>query len=86
MALMRANIDKRTLAGLTTLDNATFAHGLGGTPDAVFVRWIVSQASNTSWYGANVVYNASNVTINNPGNATSPNMEVCTVRFHSIIQ
>jgi hypothetical protein len=86
MALMRAQIDKRTLAGLTTLDNVTFAHGLGGTPDAVIIRWIVSNATATSWYGANAVIDATNVTINNPGNATSPNMEVCTIRFHSIIQ
>ncbi len=86
MALMRASIDKRTLAGLTTLDNVTFAHGLGGTPDAVFVRYIATLATSTSWFGANAVANATNVTINNPGNATGPDMEVCAIRFHSIIQ
>lgn len=86
MALMRANIDKRTLAGLTTLDNVTFAHGLGGVPDAVFVRYIATVATATSWWGANAVVDGTNVTLNNPGNATSMNMEVCTLRFHSLIQ
>ena len=86
MALMRVNIDKRTIAGLTTLDNATFAHGLGGVPDAVFVRYIATLGTSTSWFNANAVIDAINVTINNPGNATSPDMEVCTIRFHSIIQ
>jgi len=86
MALMRALIDKRTLTGLSTLDNFTYAHGLGGIPDAVFIRYIATLGTSTSWFNANAVIDATNITINNPGNATSPNMEVCAVLFHSIIQ
>ncbi len=86
MALMRVLIDKRTLAGLTTLDNVTYAHGLGGVPDAVFIRYIVSGATASNWFGANVVVNATNVTINNPGDVTMLNFEAVAIRFHSIIQ
>lgn len=89
MALMGVNIDKRTLACPTTLDVATFAHGLGGLPHAVFVRHIATIATSataTHWYNINAVYDATNVTLQNEGTITGPNIEVCTVRFHSIIQ
>lgn len=86
MALMRAYIDKRTLAALTTLDVATYAHGVGATPHAVFVRFIGTIATSTNWWGAIASVDVSNVTIQNPGDATGPAMEVCALRFHSIVQ
>lgn len=89
MALLGTRIDKRTLACPTTLDVATFAHALGGTPDAVYVRHIATiatAATVTQWYNINAAYDATNVTLQNEGNITGPNIEVCTVRFHSIIQ
>lgn len=86
MALMRVNIDKRTNAGLTTLDVLTYAHGLGGVPDAVYLRYINTINTAAGWSGLNAVFDATNVTIRNAGNATSPNFEACALRFHSLIQ
>lgn len=86
MALMRYYIDKRTLAALTSLDVATFAHGLNGMPDAVFVRYVATQATATNWIQVQAVYDATNVTLQNIGDGTTPALEVCTLRFHSMVQ
>jgi len=86
MALMRYYIDKRTIAGLTTLQTATYAHGLPWAPNAKFIRYINTANTSTSWFGINAVCDATNVTLQNPGNATSPDFEVAAVCFHSIIQ
>lgn len=86
MALMRAEIDKRTLAGLASQGTVQYAHGLRGIPDAVFIRFITAATATTLWVGKRAVVDATNVTIDNDGGAAGPNMEVCTVRFHSVIQ
>jgi hypothetical protein len=86
MALMRVEIDKRTIAGLTSLDVATFAHGLLGAPHAVLVRFVLTVGAATSWYSINAQANATNVTLQNIGNTPSNDFEVCTLRYHSLIQ
>lgn len=86
MVLMRVQIDKRTIAGIGSLGTATYAHGLGGVPDGVLIRYIASNGSSTSWYDINAVVDATNVSLRNPGNAGGPNFEVCTLRYHSLIQ
>jgi len=86
MALMRVNIEKRTQAALTANQTATFAHGLAGAPDAVHIRFVATLASTTNWIGVNAVVDATNVTLQNGGATTSPAMEICAVRYHSLIQ
>ena len=88
MALMRVLIDKRTQAGLTTDESVAFAHGLGGVPDSVAIRYIATLASNTDWGvgGVDAPVNATNVTLRNSGFTTVPDMEIVTMRMHSLIQ
>ncbi len=91
MALLRAYIDQRTFAGQTTGQTNTFLHGLPGTPHHAFVRFVASltngsTAATSDWWAGFAVFNATGVTISNPGNVTGPNMEVTTILFHSIIQ
>ncbi len=81
--------DKRTLAAMNaasaTNDFATFPHGLGKTPDAVFIRWNQTFATAAAVAQLAVLFDASNVSLRNIGSVASPTMEVCTIVFHSII-
>lgn len=88
MALMRVNIEKRTNTGLTSANNLTFAHGLGGEPDIVRIRFIatLAVANATDWYGMAIPVDATNVTVINHGSTTCPNFEVVAMRLHSLIQ
>jgi len=86
MALMRVNIEKRTIAGLAAEGTVTFAHGLGATPDVVHIRHIATLASSVSWINIAAPVDATNVTLQNFGRTTSPDMEVIAMRFHSLIQ
>lgn len=88
MALMRVQIDKRTIAGLASGGTATYAHGLGAAPDAVLIRFIatLAAAGATQWIGIAVPVNATNITLQNCGSIASGDMEVCAIRFHTIIQ
>lgn len=87
MALMGVKIDKRVIAtGITFGANVSYAHGLGAAPDAVLIRYRETIAPGTSWYGIVAAYDTANVTLQNMGNSISPTLEVCAVRFHSIIQ
>ena len=86
MTLMRYEIDKRTNAGLTSLDILTFAHGLAGTPDSVFIRYVATIVTAANHFNIQAVYDATNVTLQNVGDAASPVFEACTLRFHSLIQ
>jgi hypothetical protein len=86
MALMRVQIDRRTLAGLAADGTATYAHGLGGVPDTVQVRFIVATAVSALYRHVVAVIDATNVTINNAGGAACQDMEICAIRFHSMIQ
>lgn len=87
MALMRVNVDKRTIASIASGGTATYAHGLGGIPDAVPIRFIATLASTTAWIGGiTALVDATNVSIQNCGCAASGDIEVCAMRFHSLIQ
>lgn len=86
MALLRAYVDKRTLTELTRQDAVTFAHGLPGTPDTVDIRFLASKASTSRFIGICAVANATNITIQNAGGTTCPNMEVVSMVMHSMIQ
>ncbi len=77
--------DKRTLAGLTSGNTATYPHGLGKTPDMVNVRFISTLATNTNMPLMCPLADGSNVTVQNCGATTSPAMEVTTSVFHSLV-
>jgi hypothetical protein len=85
MALMRREIDKRTLAGLASQGTATFAHGLAGVPDAVVIRKVDATAT-LNWNLIRAIIDGTNVTLQNCGSGAGADMEVCTMRFHSLIQ
>ena len=86
MALMRAEIDKRTIGGLASGGTATYAHGLRGAPDAVLIRYVATQASATGWIGIAAPVDGTNVSLQNCGRANSGDIEVIAMRFHSLIQ
>jgi hypothetical protein len=77
--------DKRTLAGLTSGAAATYPHGLGKIPDEVKVRFIATLATNTNWFQVVPIVDINNVTLQNVGATTSPNMEVVASVLHTII-
>lgn len=86
MALMRVQIDKRTIAGIASNANTTYAHGLPTTPDAVRVRFQVDVTATHAWVNIRAVVDATNITLYNCGIGASEDMEVCAVAFHSLIQ
>lgn len=87
MALLGSFIDSRTNAGLTTDNSVTFAHGLPASPDFCVVQYISNIATSTNAAGPLAAYSdATNVTVINNGNTTSPDFRVVTVAAHSIIR
>ena len=86
MALMGVNIDKRVLPGINAGIQATYAHGLPTTPDAVLIRYAVVLAANASVLPfPSQIVDATGVSISNYGTGSTPNMEVCAIRFHSLM-
>ncbi len=86
MALMGVNIDKRTLPGINAGIQVSYAHGLPTTPDAVLVRFAVALAANASVLPfLSQIVNATGVSISNYGTGSTPNMEICAIRFHSFM-
>jgi hypothetical protein len=87
MALLGPMIDKRTLAGLISNTSATFTHGLGGVPNSVAIRYIVALASSTNFSvgGVDSPVDVTGVTLRNSGFTTVPDMEIVTMRVHSLI-
>jgi hypothetical protein len=83
---MNVNIDKRTIANIASGGNATYAHGLPGTPDTVDIRFVATIAVTTNWIRINARVDPVNVTLYNDGTAGSGVMEVCAMQFHSLIQ
>ena len=77
--------DKRTLVGIGPGLMTTYAHGLPAAPDAIHIRIIQASASISSMPLLFTPVDNSNVTISNIGTGSSPNLEVCAVRFHSIV-
>ncbi len=85
MALLGAFVDSRTLAGLTTGDNITYAHGLPATPDLVHVHENTT-TNNTSCLKLAVAQDATNVTIYNHAEATSATLEAVAIVFHTVVE
>ena len=86
MALMGVNIDKRTLPGINAGIQSTYAHGLPTTPDAVLVRFAVALAATNSLIPfLSQIVDATGVSISNYGTGSTPNMEICAIRFHSFM-
>ena len=77
--------DKRTLAGIGPGLMATYAHGLPSAPDAIHIRIIQASATISTLPVLFTPIDNSNVTISNIGTGSSPNIEVCAVKFHSIV-
>lgn len=77
--------DKRTLVGIGAGRMTTYAHGLPAAPDAVHIRIIQSSATISIIPILFIPVDNNNVTISNIGSGSTPNLEVCAVRFHSIV-
>ncbi len=85
MALLKAFVDSRTLAGLTTGDNITYAHGLPASPDLVWAHENTT-TNNTSCLKLAIASDATNVTIYNHGEATSATLEAVALVYHTVIK
>lgn len=83
MSLLGSFIDSRTLAGLTTADNITYAHGLPAAPDLVVVQENTT-TNNTSNLKFGIKSDATNVSITNYGEGTSATLKAVAIVFHSI--
>jgi hypothetical protein len=82
--------DFRTRAGLTTDEQASFAHGLGATPDYVVIEFSGTNFISTAPYSVLAQKDATGVTLRAvlpAGAATliTPNMTVATIVAHSIV-
>ena len=87
MALLSHYIDSRTNAGLTTDNSLTFAHGLPADPDFCGIQYIANIATSTNGPGPLAAYSdATNVTVINNGNTTSPSFRVVSISFHSMVR
>jgi len=86
MTLMRALVDKRFQAALAGNASIVFAHGLGGTPDTVDIRFTTNIPTTSGFVGITAPVDGTNVTIQNCGASPSPDMEIVSMRFHTIIQ
>lgn len=83
MALLGTLIDSRTLAGLTTADTVTYAHGLPAAPDCIIVQENTT-TNNTSNLKFSIKSDATNVSIWNYGEGTSATLRAVALVFHSI--
>lgn len=87
MALLSHYIDSRTNAGLTTDNSLTFAHGLPSEPDWCTIQYTSNIATSTNGPGPLAcLTDATNVTVINNGNTTSPTFRVVSIVAHSIIR
>lgn len=86
MALLGTYTDYRTIAGLTNGQSTSFAHGVGADPNAVIINFIATVATSNTVAMLSALHDATNITVRNNGTVTSPDFEVTTVRFHSIIR
>lgn len=86
MALLSHYIDSRTNAGLTTDNSLTFAHGLPAEPDFCIIQYIENIVTTTNNHALACLTDATNVTVINNGNTTSPNFRVVSIVAHSLIR
>ena len=86
MALLGTLIDSRTLAAINANATASYAHGLPASPDVVWIYGNQTLASTVSAYMFNRLVDATNVTIQNGGEGTSPTLRAVATVFHSIVR
>ncbi len=86
MALLDTLIDVRTIAALAAEGTTSFAHGLPAAPDFVIVQGAATQSSNVSASMYNVLFDATNVTIQNSGEGTGPVLRIISIVAHSLIR
>lgn len=87
MTLLGSFIDVRTIASIAANGSASFTHGLPASPDFVIVFGNASLASATTVPYETVFWDATNVTIQNGGSASTANpLKVTSVVAHSIIR
>lgn len=86
MTLLGTYIESRTIVGLTAGETTSYAHGLGADPDFCVVQLISTLATSNTVALISVQHNATNVTVRNNGNVTSPDLRVIAIRAHSIIR
>lgn len=86
MALEGTHIESRTIAGLTSGQSTSYAHSLGVNPDYAIVQFIQTLATSNTVAMISVEHNASNVTVRNNGNVTSPNLRVVCFRIHALLR
>lgn len=83
---MGTYLDKRTIAGIAAGGTATYPHGLSKPPDTVIIRYLAIGATAASHIQIAALIDASNITLQNFGEVISPNLEVCSLVFHGIMQ
>jgi len=86
MALLGSFIQVTTFAALAAEASTSFAHGLPAAPDFVIVVGASTRSSNVSANFFNALFDATNVTIQNSGEGTSPVLRVIAVVAHSVIR
>lgn len=86
MALLGSFIDVRTIAGIANNASASFAHGLPDTPDFIIPIGAATAASSNTVAYINVLFDATNVTLQNSGGVTSPVLRVTSIVAHSVIR
>ncbi len=84
MALLRNYIDQTPIASMASNANSAYAHNLATTPDAVFIRYSATAATNHNHI--RVVMGAVSNTVYNAGAAASGNFVATSILFHSMIQ
>lgn len=84
MALLGTYTEYRTIAGLTSAQSTSYAHSLGANPNVVVVNFIATLARSNTVALLSAQHDATNVTIRNNGNVTSPDFEVTAMVIHSV--
>lgn len=86
MALLGGYIETRTLAGLTSGQSTSYAHGLPSSIDFSFVTFISTLATSNTVAMITVLTDDTNVTVRNNGNVTSPSLRIVNFMANSTIR
>ncbi len=84
MALLNTFTDSRTLAGVASGGNVTYAHGLTVVPDEVRVFANASTTATLAPYALAWAFDSANVTIWNNGGSSTPALKAIAQAIHSI--
>lgn len=85
MGLLGTYIDTRTLAGIAAAGSASFAHGLGSSPDAVFA-FENTTTDSTGNVKIAIKWDATNVSLYNHGAVATATLRVTSILAHSTIR